>query len=201
MLAHLIAATLLAASPGAGPLETVKSGYEDVQKAANARGATVEKVALAVDKFVDFEELARRALGDAWSTLTPSQRKELTGAMRGMLRAFYARRILGNANTEVAYGQELVEGNEASVRTSVTAEGTRIPITYKLYRSGPKAKSWRIYDIVTADVSLLEDYRSQFRVLLEEKGFNGLLAAIKARRAEAEQPTATPALAKKKKRK
>ncbi len=196
MLAPLVAVTLFAATPG--PLETVKSGYADVQKTASAPGATVEKVALAVDKFVDFEELARRALGDTWNSITPSQRKELTGAMRGMLRAFYAQRILGNANPEVTYGQETLQGNEATVHTTVTAEGTRIPIAYKLYRANRKPGAWRIYDIVTADVSLLEDYRSQFSQILAEKGFDGLLAAVKARRAQVEQPTAPPAPSKKK---
>jgi phospholipid transport system substrate-binding protein len=199
MLAPLVAVTLLAATPG--PLETVKSGYEDVQKTARAPRATVEKVALALDKFVDFEELARRALGDTWNTLTPSQRKELTGAMRGMLRAFYAQRILGSDNPEVTYGQETLEGNEATVHTTVTTEGTRIPIAYKLYRAVRKPGAWRIYDIVTADVSLLEDYRSQFSQLLAEKGFDGLLSAVKARWAQVEQPTATPAPSKKKKSK
>ncbi len=189
ILTQLIAATLLAATPG--PLETVKSGYADVLKVANAPGATIEKVARAVDQFVDFEELARRALGDTWNSLTPVQRKELTGEMRGMLRAFYAQRILEGATHEVTYGQELVKGNEATVSTLVTAEGNRVPITYKLYRPTARAKSWRIYDIVTADVSLLEDYRSQFSQLLEEKGFDGLLAAVKARRAQVD-PTATP---------
>jgi phospholipid transport system substrate-binding protein len=189
MLAHLIIATLLAATPG--PLETVQSGYADVQKAATAPGATVEKVAQAVDRFVHFEELARRALGDTWSSITPAQRKELTGEMRAMLRAFYAQRILSQPDNEVTYGQELLQGDEATVSTVIMAEGNRIPITYKLYRAAPKEKGWRIYDIVTADVSLLEDYRSQFSQLLAERGFDGLLSTVKARRAQVEPHTIT----------
>lgn len=196
ILAHLIAATLLAATPG--PLETVKSGYADVQKAATAPGATVEKVAQAMDRFVDFEELAQRALGDTWNNITPTQRKELTGAMRGMLCTFYAQRILSKPDNEVTYGQELLQGNEATVSTLIMVEGNRIPIAYKLYHAAPKEKSWRIYDIVTADVSLLEDYRSQFSQLLAEQGFNGLLSSIKMRQAQVERLTAAPKAPKKK---
>lgn len=199
MLAHLITATLLAASPG--PLQTVQSGYADVQKAASAPGATIEKVAQAVDRFVDFEELARRALGDTWNRITPTQRRELTGAMRSMLRSFYAQRILSKPDNEVTYGQELLKGNEATVSTLVMAEGNRIPITYKLYQAAPREKSWRIYDIVTADVSLLEDYQSQFSQLLAEQGFDGLLSAVKARQAQVEPHTATPKALKKKTKK
>jgi phospholipid transport system substrate-binding protein len=199
ILAHLITATLLAATQG--PLETVKSGYADVQKAATAPGATVEKVAQAMDRFVDFEELARRALGDTWNNITPTQRKELTGAMRGMLCTFYAQRILSKPDNEVTYGQELLQGNEATVSTLLMVEGNRIPIAYKLYHATPKEKSWRIYDIVTADVSLLEDYRSQFSQLLAEQGFNGLLSSVKTRQAQVERLTAAPPAPKKKTKK
>jgi phospholipid transport system substrate-binding protein len=188
MLAPLIAATLLAATPG--PLEKVKSGYANVQKAATAPGATLEKLATAVDTFVDFEELTRRAMGEAWSTLTPTQRKELAGEMRGMLRTFYAHRVLGHGQSEVTYGEEAVDGDEATVHTTVTVQKTRIPIAYKLYRQARKPRGWRIYDIVTGNTSLLEDYRDQFSQLLATKGFGGLLATVKARRAQVEQAAA-----------
>ncbi|HYH95423.1 ABC transporter substrate-binding protein [Hyalangium sp.] len=184
MLIPLIAATLLASTPS--PLEVVKSGYANVQKVASAPGATVEKLATAVDTFVDFNELARRALGETWNTLTPAQRKEFTGAMRGMLRAFYAQRILGTGQTAITYGEETLNGDEAIVRTTVTVERTQLPIAYKLYRQSRKPRGWRIYDIVTGNTSLLEDYRVQFNELLVTQGFNGLLATVKARRAQVE---------------
>jgi phospholipid transport system substrate-binding protein len=184
MLTPLIAVTLLAATPG--PLEVVKSGYANVQKVASAPGATVEKLAAAVDTFVDFDELARRALGETWKTLTPAQRKEFTGAMRGMLRAFYAQRILGSGQTAITYGEETLDGDEAIVSTTVTVERTQLPIAYKLYRQARKPRGWRIYDIVTGNTSLLEDYRVQFNELLVTQGFSGLLATVKARRAQVE---------------
>ena len=190
MLAPLVAVTLLAATPG--PLEVVKSGYSDVQAVASAPGATVEQLAAAVDRFVDFEELARRALGETWAKITPAQRKAFTRAMRGMLRAFYAQKTLGLREAEVEYGEETVVGAGAIVTTFVTVKGTRIPIDYKLYpaRQGRKVRGWRIYDIVTNKVSLLEDYRGQFQQLMEMQGFDGLLATLKKRQAQVERAAA-----------
>jgi phospholipid transport system substrate-binding protein len=190
MLAPLVALTLLAATPR--PLEIVQSGYSDVQAVASAPGATVEQLAVAVDQFVDFEELARRALGETWGKITPAKRKEFTGAMRGMLRAFYAERTLGLSEAEVEYGQETVEGNDALVATVVKVKGSRIPIDYKLYeaRKGRKVRGWRIYDIVTNKVSLLEDYRGQFQQLLATQGFDGLLATLKRRQDQVERSAA-----------
>jgi phospholipid transport system substrate-binding protein len=186
MLATLVA-LMLAASPS--PLEVVKAGYADVQQTASSPDATVEQLAAAVDRFVDFEELSRRALGRTWDTLTPAQRKEFTEAMRGMLRTFYAQRVLGNGNAEVKYEKELIKDNEASVSTLVKMESNRLPIEYKLYRPTRKG-SWRVYDMVTDKVSLLENYRTQFDKILADKGFDGLLATVKTRRAQVERSAA-----------
>jgi phospholipid transport system substrate-binding protein len=185
MLASLVALTLLAATPG--PLEIVQSGYRDVQETARAPGATTEQLAAAVDKFVDFEELAKRALGETWDLITPAQRRDFTGAMRGMLRAFYAEKTLGLGAADVEYGQETVDGDEARVSTFVTVQGMHLPIEYKLYKLARKPGGWRIYDVVTDKVSLLEGYRVQFRELIASDGFAGLLSTLKTRQAQVEQ--------------
>jgi phospholipid transport system substrate-binding protein len=188
MLAALITSTLLAAAPS--PLEVVQAGSVDVQRAASTPGATVEQLATAIDAFVDFEELAMRALGKTWETLTPAQRKEFTGAMRGMLRTYYAQNMLGHGHAEVRYGQESVEGREAVVSTFVRVNGMSVRIDYKLFKPASQGRTWRIYDVVTDEVSLLENYRRQFDVLLADGGFTGLLSALKLRQAQVERAAA-----------
>ncbi|QSQ26226.1 ABC transporter substrate-binding protein [Pyxidicoccus parkwayensis] len=189
MIASLLAAALLAAAP-ASPLSVVKSGNTDVQKAANAPGATVDSLASVVEKFVDFEELAKRALGDkTWASLTPAQRKEFTETMTGLLRASYAQKAIGQANAEVKYVKESAQGNEATVHTILTLKKDNIPIEYKLYRADTK-KEWRIYDVITDEVSLVDTYKGQFRKLLADKGFDGLLSTLKSKRAQLEKENA-----------
>lgn len=190
MIASLLAAALLAAAP-VSPLTVVKSGNADVQKAANAPGATVDSLASVVEKFVDFEELAKRALGDKqWASLTPAQRKDFTETMTGLLRASYAQKAIGQANANVKYVKETAEGNEATVNTILTLKKDNIPIEYKLYRADAK-KEWRIYDVITDEVSLVDTYKGQFRKLLADKGFDGLLSTLKSKRAQLEKENAS----------
>lgn len=189
MLAPLIAATLLAATPT--PLDVVKTGNADVQKAANAPGATVEQLATVVEKFVDFEELAKRALGKEWDKLTPAQRKDFSDTMKGLLRASYAQKAIGQAKADVKYGNETLKGDEATVSTTVTVKKDQIPVDYKLYKAAGKAGSWRIYDVITDEVSLVETYAGQFRKLIADKGFDGLLSTLKAKRAQLEKSAAS----------
>lgn len=189
MLAPLIAATLLAATPT--PLEVVKTGNADVQKAANAPGATVEQLASVVEKFVDFEELAKRALGKEWDKLNPAQRKDFADTMKGLLRASYAQKAIGQAKADVKYGKETIKGDEATVNTTLTVKKDQIPVDYKLYKAAGKGAGWRIYDVVTDEVSLVETYAGQFRKLIADKGFDGLLSTLKAKRAQLEKSAAT----------
>lgn len=189
MIASLLAATLLAAAP-VGPLSVVKSGNDTVQKAANAPGATVESLATVVEKFVDFGELAKRALGDkTWATLTPAQQKEFSDTMTGLLRASYAQKAIGQAQAQVKYGKESVKGNEATVNTTLTLKKDQIPVDYRLYRGAAQGE-WRIYDVVTDEVSLVDTYKGQFRKLLGDKGFDGLLSTLKSKRAQLEKQNA-----------
>lgn len=190
MLAPLIvAATLLAATPT--PLEVVKAGNADVQKAANEPGATVEQLASVVEKFVDFEELAKRALGKEWDKLNPAQRKDFADTMKGLLRASYAQKAIGQAKAEVKYGKETLQGDEATVNTTLTVKKDQIPVDYKLYKVAGKGGGWRIYDVITDEVSLVETYAGQFRKLINDKGFDGLLSTLKAKRAQLEKSAAT----------
>lgn len=189
MLASLLTATLLAAAPG--PLDVVKSGSADVQKAATAKGATVEQLATVVEKFVDFEELAKRALGKTWDTITPAQQKDFSETMKGLLRASYAQKAIGQGEAQVKYGKETIEGNEATVETTITVKKDQVPVDYKLYKVAGKGGGWRIYDVITDKVSLVETYRGQFRKLLNDKGFDGLLTTLKNKRAQLEKSAAT----------
>ncbi|HLL06337.1 MAG TPA: ABC transporter substrate-binding protein [Myxococcaceae bacterium] len=190
MLASLIAVSLLAAAP-ATPLEIVKSGNVDVQKAATAPGATVEQLATVVEKFVDFEELAKRALGKEWDKRTPAEQKDFSETMKGLLRASYAQKAIGQANAQVKYGKETLNGSEATVATTLTVKKDQVPVDYKLYKSAKGG--WRIYDVVTDEVSLVETYQAQFRKLLADKGFDGLLSTLKSKRAQLEKSAAPAA--------
>ncbi|RKG50120.1 ABC transporter substrate-binding protein [Corallococcus sp. AB011P] len=189
MIASLLAATLLAAAP-VSPLNVVKNGNAAVQKAANAPGASVQSLATVVESFVDFEELAKRALGEkAWTGLTAAQRKEFTDTMTGLLRASYAQKAIGQAKADVKYGKESVQGSEATVDTELTVKTDQVPVNYRLYKATPKA-DWRIYDVITDEVSLVDTYSGQFKKILSTKGFDGLLTTLKSKRAQLEKENA-----------
>ncbi len=190
----ILLAAWVAATPTA-PTEVVKDGNAEVQKLLATNAATVEQLAQKADDFVDFAELAKRALGKEWKKLSKAQQVEFSATMKGLLRASYAQKAIKDSEggkAETTYGEEKVQGNEATVPTTLQVKEDKHSVVYKLYRPSAKG-SWKIYDVVTEDVSLVATYRDQFRKIIADKGFNGLLATLKAKKERLEAESAAGA--------
>lgn len=183
----LLTTALLAASPG--PLAVVKAADVDVQKVL-ANDATIEKLAATADGYIDFGELAKRALGQKeWTKLDKKKQDDFSATMKGLLRASYAQKALGDGKngTKFEYVGEKIAANEATVEARLVTKEDKFPVSYKLFRADAKG-AWRIYDVITDDVSLVGTYSDQFRKLIADKGFDGLLATLKTKRDQLEKP-------------
>jgi phospholipid transport system substrate-binding protein len=187
VLASVAALVIVAAAP-LSPLNFVKSADAEVQRVLQGKDVTTEKLAARADEFIDFVELARRALGKEWAGLNKKQQDEFSSTMKGVLRASYAQKAIGDGRggAKIEYGAELVEGNEATVSTTLQVKEDKLPIVYKLFRGDPKA-TWKIYDVITDDVSLVTTYNDQFRQVIAKKGFDGLLKSLKSKREQLEK--------------
>ncbi len=185
MLATLVA---LALSSNPGPLAVVKAADQEVQKLLQSGNATTGKLAAKADLYVDFGELAKRTLGKDWAGLKKRQQDDFSNTMKGLLRANYAQKAIsdGRGGATFEYGDEKIEGDEATVSTTLVVKTDRFPVLYRLCRAGAKAP-WRIYDVVTDDVSLVATYTDQFRQVMAKKGFDGLLASLRAKKEQLEK--------------
>ncbi len=192
MFASLVTALALAAAP-AGPLAVVKTADAEVQRVLSAPDASTARLAARADEFVDFAELARRAMGAHWARLSKKQQDDFSATMKGMLRASYAQKAVndgrGGNGAKIEYGDEKVEGNEAIVSTKLSVKQDTYPVVYKLYRPDPKG-AWRVYDVITDEVSLVSTYADQFRKTMDTKGFDALLKTLKDKQESLEKQNA-----------
>lgn len=138
----------------------------------------------AVNAFIDFDELARRALGHHWNEITPAQQKAFQKTMKALVEAAYLSRVKDRADYRVVYKGEGKADGDVVVHTLLVAKKTRLPIDYRLYK---KHGRWFVFDVVTDGLSLLENYRSQFNQLIGKKGFDGLMQTLERKRQEIEK--------------
>jgi phospholipid transport system substrate-binding protein len=189
----IIAITLLAALAAATPAHAAKGSPTDAIKSANTRvrellaqkGSNEKNAARVTSELrdlFDIGDLAKRALVDHWSDMSPAQRTSLVDTLRQVVERNYVSQLRSNLQYEIVYQGEEPKGSDVLVKTIIKAErGGRpveIPVDYLLHSEGDH---WRAYDVITDDVSLVTNYRSQFNRIISKEGPDGLIKRMKAR--------------------
>ena len=86
-------------------------------------------------------------------------------------------RILKYSDEKVIYSEEkMFSEDKAEVDTNIVTASKEIPINYRLILVNGE---WRVYDVVIEGISLVANYRSQFRQILSDKSPQALLDMLK----------------------
>src|SRR4030043_772756 len=167
------------------PLETVK-GYADkvldvlrdpALKAEAAKKTKKDKLRAISEKMFDFTELSKRTLAQNWSKFNPEQQKEVVECYTSLLEDAYANRIMAYTDEKIVFSKEVaLTEKTVEVRSTVLRTKGDIPIYYRVIM---KDGSWRVYDVVIEGVSLINNYRSQFREILANKPPESLLETLR----------------------
>lgn len=146
---------------------------------ADAKEARRQALRDAIYPRFDFEEMAKRSLGSEWRRRTPAERKEFVGVFTELLKNAYVESIESYHGDKVVYGRESQDRGYAEVDTVVTTEdGKEFTIDYRLHIEGSE---WKVYDVIIENVSIVNNYRSQFSRILGRSSFADLLQKIRAK--------------------
>jgi phospholipid transport system substrate-binding protein len=167
------------------PLDTVKSnvsGVLDVLRDPKLQGESGKKVkeqriAAAAEKLFDFVELSKRTLGLNWNKFTPEQRKEFVELFKTILKDAYVEKITAYTNEQVNFTKEVsLSEDTVEVQSSVVTKSGQVPIYYRVLK---KENEWKVYDVVIEGVSLINNYRTQFREILGNNPPEKLLETLR----------------------
>jgi phospholipid transport system substrate-binding protein len=167
------------------PLDTIKANGNsllDVLRDPKLKGEAGKKVKeqrieAAADKLFDYVELSKRTLGLNWNKFSPEQRKEFVELYRTILKDAYVDKITAYTNEQVNF-TKLVPLSETTVEVQsvVVAKGAETPIYYRVIK---KENEWKVYDVVIEGVSLISNYRTQFREILGNNPPEKLLETLR----------------------
>ena len=126
----------------------------------------------------DFREMAKRSLGAHWLKRTREDKSEFVRLFTNFVEKVYLGRIESYNNGEkFIYSNERIEGPNAEVRSKIlTSKGEEFQINYKLHRVG---KEWKIYDVVVENISLINNYRSQFNRIITKTSYDELVSIMR----------------------
>ncbi len=167
------------------PLDTVKANANSVLevlrdpklKGEAGRKVKEQKIQAAAEKLFDFVELSKRTLGLSWNNFTPEQRKEFVQLFEGILKDAYVDKILAYSNEQINFTKEVpLSETTVEVDSVVVTKGAQVPINYRVIK---KDNEWRVYDVVIEGVSLINNYRTQFREILGNNPPEKLLETLR----------------------
>lgn len=125
----------------------------------------------------DFEEMAKRSLGPHWRHY-PDRQKEFVRIFTDFLERSYIGHIESFNDEVITYVKENVDGKYAEVYSTVTLpeSNTTITLDYKLHDQNG---DWKVYDVIVMNVSMVNNYRSQFNRVISKDGFDVLVTKLK----------------------
>jgi len=167
------------------PLEAVKTQVNkvlDVLRDPSLKGEAGkkvkrEKIRNISGNMFDYTELSKRTLGQNWSKLNAGQQTEFLGLYKTLLEDAYADKIITYTDEKVVFGKETTLSEKTvEVQTTIITKKADIPIHYRVIQKGG---DWKVYDVVIEGVSLVSNYRNQFKEILSNKTPDALLDTLR----------------------
>ena len=153
-------------------------------RSKNGKQIYLDRLREVVYPLFSFPEMARRSLGFHWRHRSAAERKEFVRLFTNLLERSYAGQIDLYDGETVVFTGEVVEDIYARVDSNiVSGKGEEFSVNYKLlYTNG----AWRIYDVVVENISLVNNYRSQFNRVISNASYNELIGRIRQKLKELE---------------
>jgi len=146
-------------------------------KGEPGRKVKQEKIRSISEELFDFTELSKRSLGANWNRLNPGQQEEFTKLFKSLLETVYADKITSYTDERIIFKEEITLSEKTvEVPTVIVTKTSEIPINYRLLQEKGR---WKVYDVVIEGVSLVNNYRTQFREILSNKTPEALLDILR----------------------
>lgn len=146
-------------------------------KSPAAKQAKTEKLRVIYKEMFDELEFSKRTLSRNWNKFTPEQRREFVDLFEQVLEKTYLDKILDYSNEKVVFYKETPVGDDkAEVQSKIVTASKEIPIDYRMINKNGK---WKVYDVVVENVSLVQNYRTQFNEILADGSPEKLLETLR----------------------
>jgi ABC-type transporter MlaC component len=133
-----------------------------------------------LDDYFDFSLMAKAALHKEWSKRTPQEQALFSDLFAKMLKNSYLKKLVKHKKYAMKMRSQKIKGKKARVKAVLMKTGGKIEdsidLLYKMRLVGTK---WKIYDVITDEVSLVRNYRSTYLSMIRKKGFNSVIVHLK----------------------
>ncbi|MCP4036469.1 MAG: ABC transporter substrate-binding protein [bacterium] len=159
--------------------ELAKTGVGD-----DAKIKSLEKIVFG--RF-DFPTISRLVLARNFKKFSKAQQQEFEDQFKVYLSRSYGRRLLRYANEKVEFRDARVEprGDVTVMTMIVGGAADGIDMNYRMRN---RKDDWKVIDVVIEGISLISNFRTQFKDIISRDGPDGLLAKLRDKTFELPDP-------------
>ena len=123
----------------------------------------------------DFNEMSKRVLGRTWRKLNKEERADFVDLFTRLLQYAYIGKLEQYTGQKVIFKGERIRGKRAEVKTELNDGQQSVAVSYIMLLEDDQ---WMIYDVIIEGVSLVRNYREQFKEILRKEKYSGLVRQI-----------------------
>jgi len=130
----------------------------------------------------DFEEMAKRAMGQYWRERSSDQKKEFIELFANNIKGAYMRKTGSRFGEKIISLSEKQDNGYARVHVVLIKRTVeKVSAGFRLIR---KDEEWRIYDVIFGGVSMVKNYSSQIDSFLIKSSYEELVQTFKQKQIE-----------------
>ncbi len=155
-------------------LNVLKTSSAESDTSDNVKKEEIRKIAR---RMFDFTAMAKATLGKNWKKLDKEQQTEFIRLLRSMLENAYINKILGYTDEKTVFIRERsLSSSRIEVQSNLITKNAEIPMHYRMLRTRDE---WKVYDVIIEGISLIKNYRTQFRQILAKQSPSELLEVMR----------------------
>lgn len=185
----VIAATAGAPTPARAEDPAIAAAHAAVEKLVDQVLAELRKTGVADDVKIeslegivfgefDFDTISRLVLARNFKKFSKPQQQEFEDQFKVYLSRSYGKRLLRYANEKVEFRNARLEprGDVTVMTTIIGGAADGIEMNYRMRN---RKDEWKVIDVVIEGISLISNFRTQFKDIIGRDGPDGLLAKLR----------------------
>ena len=152
-------------------------------KDPSTKPAIRQKVEAEVLQLFDFDEFSTRTVGPSWRKFTPEQKEGFKTAFTDLLRNTYIDTLDEYDGQKIRFTGEVSanNGKRVEVQMEFLTSKQAHPVAFRMLEKNGR---WVVYDVLIEGISMIKNYRDQFRDILSKGDPQTLIERVQAKALE-----------------
>ncbi len=156
--------------------------HEDFQK-PEKKEEIIKKLEAEVVELFDFDEFSSRTIGPKWRQFSKKQKEDFKIAFTDLLRSSYIHTLDHYNGQSLVYVGEIRSSDQKKVEVHTLFRNLEqdYPVSFRMLIKNDK---WVVYDVSIEGISMIKNYREQFRSFLGTSSPDELIATVEQKAME-----------------